>query len=365
MSKINVILSYAYSIKEKITTLKLRTNFFHKEKELNKISKELNFSNKFTDSNLIIKLKRQYDTLYYDINIISSFVNQLDDTIELIKLFSNQYNDKIINEIKNELNTIDNQLSILEFNQIFSGKYDSANCYIDIQAGSGGVEAQDWANILLKMYLRWSELHKFKTNIIYETLGEKQGIKSATIKIIGKYAYGWLRTETGVHRLIRQNPISSSKRRHTSFSSLFVYPDVYTNTNIILNKADLKIDVYRSSGSGGQHVNKTESAVRITHLPTKIVTQCQNSRSQHKNKLQALKQLKIKLYQLEIKKQYIKQQHLENNKVKINWGNHIRSYIIDNSLIKDIRTGIETRNVQSVLNGNLDKFIKASLKAGL
>ncbi|MCV2528353.1 MAG: peptide chain release factor 2 [Candidatus Lightella neohaematopini] len=364
MSKINTMLNYAYDIKKKIDMLKLSTNFFFKKQELNKINKKLNLSNKFNRS-LIIELTKKYNTLCYDIDIISNFTNQLDDIIELIKLFYNQYNDKIINEIKNELNIISNKLNIFEFNQIFSGKYDYANCYVDIQAGSGGIEAQDWASMLLKMYLRWAELHKFKTNIIYEMLGEKRGIKSVTIKIIGRYAYGWLRTETGIHRLVRQNPISSSKRRHTSFSSLFVYPDIYLNTNIILNKTDLKIDVYRSSGAGGQHVNKTESAVRITHLPTKIVVQCQNSRSQYKNKLQALKQLKIKLYQLEIKKQYIKQQHLENNKLKINWGNHIRSYVIDNSLIKDMRTGLEIRNVQYVLNGNLDKFIKASLKAGL
>ncbi|MCV2531090.1 MAG: peptide chain release factor 2 [Candidatus Lightella neohaematopini] len=365
MSKINIILDHAYNIKEKITTLKSKINFSCKEKELNKINKELNLLDASINSNYIIKLKRQYNTLYYDINIINNLVNQLNDVIELIKLFSNQCNYNLINEMKHELNNINSQLNIFEFNQMFSGKYDSTNCYIDIQAGSGGIEAQDWANMLLKMYLRWSELHKFKASIIHEMLGEKQGIKSVTVKVIGKYAYGWLRTETGVHRLVRQNPINSNKRRHTSFSALFVYPDIKINNNIILRRDDLKIDVYRSSGSGGQHVNKTESAVRITHLPTKIVTQCQNNRSQHKNKSQALKQLKIKLYQLEIKKQYVQQQYLENNKVKINWGNHIRSYIIDNSLVKDIRTGLEIRDVQSVLNGNLDKFIKASLRAGL
>lgn len=248
---------------------------------------------------------------------------------------------------------------------MFSGKYDSADCYIDIQAGSGGTEAQDWANMLLRMYLRWAESRGFTTEILDESEGEVAGIKSVTIKVIGDYAYGWLRTETGVHRLVRKSPFDSGGRRHTSFCSAFVYPEVEENLDIKINLADLRIDVYRASGAGGQHVNRTESAVRITHLPTNIVTQCQNDRSQHKNKDKAMKQLKAKLHEFELQKKNAEKQALENTKADIGWGSQIRSYVLDDSRIKDLRTGIETRNIQSVLDGDLDKFIEASLKAGL
>lgn len=248
---------------------------------------------------------------------------------------------------------------------MFSRENDSSNCYLDIQAGSGGIEAQDWANMLLKMYLRWCELHHFNAKVIEESAGEIAGIKSATVYIIGNYAYGWLRTETGVHRLVRKSPFDSSKRRHTSFSSAFIYPEINNNINIQINPKDLRIDVYRASGAGGQHVNRTESAVRITHLPTNIVTQCQNDRSQHKNKEQAMKQLKAKIYEFELQKKTMEKRAREDTKSNINWGNQIRSYILDNSRVKDLRTGIEIRNIQTVLNGNIDIFIEASLKAGL
>ncbi|AFP85269.1 peptide chain release factor 2 [secondary endosymbiont of Ctenarytaina eucalypti] len=248
---------------------------------------------------------------------------------------------------------------------MFSGEHDIADCYVDIQAGSGGTEAQDWARMLLRMYLRWTESRGFKTEIVEELPGEVAGTKSVTIKVIGEYAYGWLRTETGVHRLVRKSPFDSGNRRHTSFSSAFVYPDVDDEIDIEINPADLRIDVYRASGAGGQHVNRTESAVRITHLPTNLVTQCQNDRSQHKNKDQALKQMKAKLYELQIKKKNVEKQALEDSKSDIGWGRQIRSYVLDNSRIKDLRTGVENRNTQSVLDGDLDKFIEASLKAGL
>lgn len=269
------------------------------------------------------------------------------------------------NEAGDELEQLQGKLEQLEFRRMFSGEYDSADCYIDLQAGSGGTEAQDWASMLLRMYLRWAESKGFKTEIIEESDGDVAGLKSATVKIIGDYAYGWLRTETGVHRLVRKSPFDSGGRRHTSFSSAFIYPEVDDDIDIEINPADLRIDVYRASGAGGQHVNKTESAVRITHIPTNIVTQCQNDRSQHKNKDQAMRQLKAKLYELEVQKKNADKQAMEENKSDIGWGSQIRSYVLDDARIKDLRTGVETRNTQAVLDGDLDKFIEASLKAGL
>jgi peptide chain release factor 2 len=234
---------------------------------------------------------------------------------------------------------------------------------VDIQAGSGGTEAQDWAEMLLRMYLRWGEKHEFKTELIEVSEGEVAGIKSATIRFEGEYAFGWLRTETGVHRLVRKSPFDSGNRRHTSFASVFVSPEIDEDIDIDINPADLRIDVYRASGAGGQHVNRTESAVRITHLPTNIVVQCQNDRSQHKNKATAMKQLKAKLYEMEIQKRNADQQALEESKADIGWGSQIRSYVLDQSRIKDLRTGVETGNTQAVLDGELDAFIEASLKA--
>lgn len=269
------------------------------------------------------------------------------------------------NETVVELDQLSAKLEQLEFRRMFSGEYDSADCYLDIQAGSGGTEAQDWASMLLRMYLRWAESKGFKTEVIEESDGDVAGLKSATIKIIGDYAFGWLRTETGVHRLVRKSPFDSGGRRHTSFSSVFIYPEVDDDIDIDINPADLRIDVYRASGAGGQHVNKTESAVRITHLPTNIVVQCQNDRSQHKNKDQAFKQLRAKLYEYEMQKKNADKQMLEDNKSDIGWGSQIRSYVLDDSRIKDLRTNVETRNTQAVLDGDLDKFIEASLKAGL
>ena len=248
---------------------------------------------------------------------------------------------------------------------MFSGDYDSADCYLDIQSGSGGTEAQDWAEMLLRMYLRWAESKGFTSEVMEVSDGDVAGIKSATIKVSGDYAYGWLRTETGVHRLVRKSPFDSGNRRHTSFASVFVYPEIDDDIDIDINPADLRIDVYRASGAGGQHVNKTESAVRITHIPTGIVTQCQNNRSQHSNKDQAMKQLKAKLYELEMQKKNAEKQQMEENKSDIGWGNQIRSYVLDDSRIKDLRTGVETRNTQAVLDGDLDQFIEESLKAGL
>lgn len=292
------------------------------------------------------------------------FVDKINqNVVDLNKLLELANNDSVlIDEIQKQLIIEECSLSKLEFSQMFCGEYDSCNCYVDIQSGSGGIEAQDWANILLRMYLRWMDSKDFSTEIIEESLGDISGIKYATIKVIGYYSYGWLRTESGVHRLVRKSPFDSGRRRHTSFASVFVYPDVDDNINTYIKPEDIRIDVYRASGAGGQHVNRTESAVRITHIPTNLVTQCQSGRSQHKNKNQAMKQLQAKLYNLELQKKNFEKKVRENKKQNITWGNQIRSYILDNSRVKDLRTGVEKRNVKSVLDGDLDDFIQSSIK---
>jgi peptide chain release factor 2 len=268
-------------------------------------------------------------------------------------------------EVIKDLARLDEQVVNLEFMRMFAGEMDSANAFLDIQAGSGGTEAQDWADMLLRMYLRWGERRGFHTELIEKSVGEVAGIKSATIKFEGEYAYGWLRTETGVHRLVRKSPFDSGNRRHTSFAAVFVSPEVDDDIEIDINPADLRFDYYRASGAGGQHVNRTESAVRITHMPTNIVVQCQNDRSQHKNKATAMKQLKAKLYERELQLRTADQQAIEDGKSDIGWGSQIRSYVLDQSRIKDLRTNVETGNTQAVLDGDLDPFIEASLKSGL
>ncbi len=270
-----------------------------------------------------------------------------------------------IQGVVDELDELAQKLEVLEFRRMFSGEMDPNSAFLDIQAGSGGTEAQDWANMLLRMYLRWGEANGFKTEIIEVSAGEVAGIKSATVQFIGDYAFGWLRTEIGVHRLVRKSPFDSGNRRHTSFASVFVSPEIDDNIDIEINPSDLRVDTYRSSGAGGQHVNTTDSAVRITHVPTGIVVQCQNQRSQHQNKDKAMQQLKAKLYEMEMQKRTAESQAMEDSKSDIGWGSQIRSYVLDDSRIKDLRTGIETRNTQSVLDGDLNKFIEASLKKGL
>jgi len=270
-----------------------------------------------------------------------------------------------VEAVQSDLDTIQQQLASLEFMRMFSGEMDACHAFLDIQSGSGGTEAQDWAEMLLRMYLRWAERRGFKADLIEVSPGDVAGIKSATIKIEGEYAFGWLRTETGVHRLVRKSPFDSGNRRHTSFAAVFAAPEVDDSFEIDIDPSDLRIDVYRASGAGGQHVNRTESAVRITHLPTNIVTQCQNDRSQHKNKATAMKQLQAKLYELEMQKRNADQQALEDSKSDIGWGSQIRSYVLDQSRIKDLRTGHETGNTQAVLDGDLDAFIEASLKHGV
>ena len=267
--------------------------------------------------------------------------------------------------MERDLRGFETRVEGLEFRRMFSGEMDANNAYLDIQSGAGGTEAQDWAEMLLRMYLRWAEAHDCKAEVIEASAGEVAGIKSATVHIVGEYAYGWLRTETGVHRLVRKSPFDSGNRRHTSFASVFVSPEVDDDIDIEVDPSDLRIDVYRASGAGGQHVNRTESAVRITHLPTNIVVQCQNDRSQHKNKATAMNQLKAKLYELELQKRRAEASAVEETKADVGWGSQIRSYVLDQSRIKDLRTGVETGNTQAVLDGGLDTFIEASLKQGL
>jgi peptide chain release factor 2 len=299
------------------------------------------------------------------VETINALEQGSEDVAGLVELAVEAEDQETFDEAQGELEDLIKQLEVLEFRRMFSGPNDASDCYLDIQSGSGGTEAQDWANMLLRMYLRWGEEHGFKTDLIEVSDGDVAGIKSATIRFQGEYAFGWLRTETGVHRLVRKSPFDSGNRRHTSFASAFVYPEIDDDIDIEINPADLRIDTYRASGAGGQHVNRTDSAVRITHLPTNIVVQCQNDRSQHKNKDQAFKQLKAKLYEYELQKQNAEKQAMEDSKSDIGWGSQIRSYVLDDSRIKDLRTGVETRNTQAVLDGDLDRFIQASLKSGL
>ncbi|MFQ3237125.1 MAG: peptide chain release factor 2 [Paraglaciecola sp.] len=287
------------------------------------------------------------------------------DVEELLELAVEEQDQETLDEVQVELDELVTQLEALEFRRMFSGPNDANDGYLDIQSGSGGTEAQDWASMLLRMYLRWGDAHGFKTELIEVSDGDVAGIKSATIRFGGEYAFGWLRTETGVHRLVRKSPFDSGSRRHTSFASAFAYPEIDDDIQIEIDPSDLRIDTYRASGAGGQHVNRTDSAVRITHEPTNIVVQCQNDRSQHKNKAQAMKQLKAKLYEYEMQKQNEVKQSQEDSKSDIGWGSQIRSYVLDDSRIKDLRTGVETHNIQAVLDGDLDKFIQASLKSGL
>jgi peptide chain release factor 2 len=299
------------------------------------------------------------------VNILSGLNTGLSEAAELLELARDEDDEDTLNSVVADLDVQEQLLQRLEFERMFSGEMDPNNAYLDIQAGSGGTEAQDWANMLLRMYLRWGEDHGFKTELIEVSAGEVAGIKSATIHIEGEYAFGWLRTETGVHRLVRKSPFDSGNRRHTSFASVFVSPEIDDSIEIEINPADLRIDTYRASGAGGQHVNKTDSAVRITHEPSGIVVQCQSERSQHQNKDHAMKFLKAKLYEMEIQKRNTAKQALEDTKSDIGWGSQIRSYVLDQSRIKDLRTNVERSDTQKVLDGDLDEFIEASLKSGL
>ena len=297
--------------------------------------------------------------------MLDTLTSGLSDANDLLELAVEEDDNDTVDELVSDLAGFEQQVDGLEFRRMFSGELDNSNAFLDIQSGAGGTEAQDWAEMILRMYLRWAESHDFKTEVIEASAGEVAGIKSATVLISGEFAYGWLRTETGVHRLVRKSPFDSGNRRHTSFASVFISPEVDDDIDVDVNPSDLRIDVYRASGAGGQHVNRTESAVRITHLPTNTVVQCQNDRSQHKNKATAMKQLKAKLYELELQNRRAKALEVEDSKADVGWGSQIRNYVLDQSRIKDLRTNVETGNTQAVLDGGLDNFIEASLKQGL
>lgn len=340
-------------------------DFEGKSERLEEVVRELESSTVWNNPEQAQALGRERTQLEAIVHSLIKLNQSVIDSGELFELAREEDDEQTITEVGEELQAVEQEVAGLEFRRMFSGKMDRANAYLDIQSGSGGTEAQDWAEMILRMFLRWGEQHGFTTELMECSAGDVAGIKSATIHISGEYAFGWLRTESGVHRLVRKSPFDSGNRRHTSFAAVFVSPEIDDDIEIDINPADLRIDTYRASGAGGQHVNRTDSAVRITHMPSGIVVQCQNDRSQHKNKDQAMKQLRAKLYELEMQKKNAEQQALEASKSDIGWGSQIRSYVLDQSRIKDLRTGVETSNTQAVLDGALDQFIEASLKAGV
>ena len=336
-----------------------------KEKEILEIENQLLEKEIWSDIDKSTDLNKRKTFLEKSLITYKDSLNKLSDNKLLLDMALEEDDQTTIKQISDEILELKPSIENLEFTKMFSGKMDSSNAFVDIQSGSGGTEAQDWADMLLRMYLKWAESKGFSATITESSPGEVAGIKSSSILIEGDYAYGWLRSETGVHRLVRKSPFDSGNRRHTSFASVFISPEINDDIEIEINNADIRVDTYRASGAGGQHVNKTDSAVRLTHIPTGTVSQCQNGRSQHKNKENALKQLKSKLYELELQKQKEEQQKLEDSKADIGWGSQIRSYVLDQSRIKDLRTNYETGNTSAVLDGNIDGFMRASLKAGI
>ncbi len=336
-----------------------------KKERLEEVERELESPDVWNDAERAQALGRERAQLDKNVNGIRSLTEGLTGGNELLELAEMEDDEDTALAVVADVDRFENDVEKLEFQRMFSGKMDGTNAFVDIQAGAGGTEAQDWAEMLLRMYLRWAEGRGWKVELMEASGGDVAGIKSATFRVEGDYAYGWLKTETGVHRLVRKSPFDSDNRRHTSFTSVFVSPEVDDNIDIQINPADLRVDVYRSSGAGGQHVNKTESAVRITHLPTNIVVACQNGRSQHQNRDTAMKMLAAKLYELELQKRNAERDAVEATKSDIGWGSQIRNYVLDQSRIKDLRTGVERSDTQKVLDGDLDEFVVASLKSGL
>ncbi|MDD6178094.1 MAG: peptide chain release factor 2 [Ruminobacter sp.] len=336
-----------------------------KKERLEEVELMLADANVWSDKEKFQAISKEKISLEDLINSCNEVSQNLEDVKEFVSLLKEDPDEDMYAETLNLLDKVDQKLKSLEFKRMFSNPLDINDCYMDIQSGSGGTEAMDWANMILRMYLKFADKQGFKTEVIEMSEGEVAGIKSATIKISGEYAYGWFRTETGIHRLVRKSPFDSNNRRHTSFCSAFVYPVVDDKIEIEIKPQDIRVDTYRSSGAGGQHINKTDSAIRITHIPTNIVVQCQNNRSQHQNRAEAMQQLKAKLYELELRKKEAEKKASEENKADIGWGSQIRSYVLDDSRIKDLRTGFEDRNTQAVLDGNILGFIEESLKAGI
>lgn len=365
MLEINPIKNTITDLRDRGLALKDYLDYPVKNERLEEVLRELENPEIWNKPAEAQALGKERGLLEIIVNTINELEQGLTDLEELLEMAVEEQDEDSVQMVADDLQKMEEKVAALEFRRMFSGEMDANNAFLDIQSGSGGTEAQDWAAMIERMYLRWGEAKGFKTQLLEESQGEVAGIKSCTIKFEGDYAYGWLRTETGVHRLVRKSPFDSGNRRHTSFASVYVSPEIDDDIAIEINPADLRIDVYRASGAGGQHINKTESAVRITHEPSGIVVQCQNDRSQHKNKDTAMKQLKAKLYELELSKRSESQQALEDGKSDIGWGSQIRSYVLDQSRIKDLRTNVETGNTQAVLDGELDNFIEASLKSGL
>ncbi len=340
-------------------------DYADKRDRLTEVLRELEDPTLWSQPERAQALGRERAGLEAVVSTLDELEGGLTDAGDLIGLAVEEDDTATVGSVAADLRDFEAKVERLEFQRMFSGETDANNAFLDIQSGSGGTEAQDWAEILLRMYLRWGEQHGFKTEMMEVSPGDVAGIKSAAVRFEGPYAFGWLRTETGVHRLVRKSPFDSGNRRHTSFASVFVSPELDDSIEIEINPADLRVDTYRASGAGGQHVNRTDSAVRITHAPSNIVVQCQNERSQHQNRDQAMKQLRAKLYELEIQKRRAEQQAVEESKADIGWGSQIRSYVLDQSRIKDLRTGVELGNTQAVLDGGLDPLIEASLKQGL
>jgi peptide chain release factor 2 len=340
-------------------------DFEEKRERLQEVELELADGEVWNDPERAQQLGKERASLEQIVGLLSTLGDSLSDLSELAEMASEENDQTALDDVFNELQGLEGQLASLEFRRMFQGELDGANCYLEIQAGSGGTEAQDWAEMLLRMYLRWAERRGFSVAVTEVSEGDVAGIKGATVMISGEYAYGWLRTETGVHRLVRKSPFDSGNRRHTSFASVFVSAEIDDDIEIEINPSDVRVDTYRASGAGGQHVNRTDSAVRLTHLSTNTVVQCQSERSQHQNKDNAYKQLRAKLYELELQQRRSEQQAIEDAKADIGWGSQIRSYVLDQSRVKDLRTEIERTDPNKVLDGDLDPFMEACLKAGL
>ncbi|MCD8455938.1 peptide chain release factor 2 [Xylella taiwanensis] len=365
MIETNLIRQRIADLNDRMISLRGYLDYDAKKERLEEVTRELESSNIWNTPDYAQQLGRERSLLEKTVTGIVTVLKGLAEASEFLDLAEGEQDQDMLQAVVIDLDAYQLKVEKLEFQRMFSGKMDGANAFVDIQAGAGGTEAQDWAEMLLRMYLRWAEGRGWKAELLEVSGGEVAGIKSATFRVEGDFAYGWLKTETGVHRLVRKSPFDSDNRRHTSFTSVFVSPEVDDNIDIEINPADLRTDVYRSSGAGGQHVNKTESAVRITHVPSGIVVACQTERSQHANRDRAMKMLAAKLYELEIQKRNAEKDVLEASKSDIGWGSQIRNYVLDQSRIKDLRTGIERSDTQKVLDGDLDEFVEASLKAGL
>ncbi|HJP98618.1 MAG TPA: peptide chain release factor 2 [Rhodanobacteraceae bacterium] len=365
MMESNPIRAHIGDLRERVDSLRGYLDYPAKRERLEEVTRELESPNVWDDPQRAQDLGRERARLAEFVEGLDQITHGLDDAGELLELSADEGDEASLQSVSRDVDALEKRVAQLEFHRMFAGEMDPSNAFVDIQAGAGGTEAQDWAEMLLRMYLRWAEDRGWQTELLEASAGEVAGVKSATFRVAGDYAYGWLKTEIGVHRLVRKSPFDSDNRRHTSFASVFVSPEVDDDIDIEINPADLKTDVYRSSGAGGQHVNKTESAVRITHMPSGIVVACQTERSQHANRDRAMKMLRAKLYEMELQKRNAEKAAVEATKSDVGWGNQIRNYVLDQSRIKDLRTGVERTDTQRVLDGDLDDFVEASLKMGL